>query len=342
MSAIALAVPDHPTLPDRLSQSFLSDAQHCLRRAQLRREADTVDEIATVGTAVHQIAAAAAEHAQAEGVERLSSLVIEEIAHDCIRRPEIDPDHDSRIDALSLDGWRRVMQLARMFGATAEFPADAEYEVPCRRELDGFVFSARIDKVRLVGTTCEIEDYKSGGRLPKRDAPKITFQLEHYAWQALGRWPWITDFVLRENFVPYGVVRTGRLSTFDLLNGTDSADPIEDYLSDTAFRLEEAYAEPGELKARAGSWCHSCPDRAGCPLPAWAKGAPIRSRADAETALSSLIRKRAEAEQLGDDLRAWIDGEDIAHVVSGDMEIGHKMGIDGSRFAVRKAREDET
>ncbi len=327
------------TAPPRFSATFLGRAEQCLRSAQLDKEADTAGEPATIGRIVHEIAATAGTYATMQGRERLTVSELEGIARNVLRNPEEVPD------ALSLVAWRRVLELTRLFAASHRFAPGDMFETLSVHELDGQPLSARLDRVNVDGTLCAIEDYKTGAGLPGRGEPPVTTTLEIYAWHMLQRCPWLEEFALTLHFIPYGVRRTGRM-TVDELTGPGS---IEEYLSDQIARIRLAYAraaKTGEgLKARRGSWCDDCSDRAGCPLPSWARGAPIRSHRDAAAALDTIIGNRADAKGLRTDVQAFIDSQDrgLTYIVSGDMEIGYELGADrdSTRFAIRKARQEE-
>ncbi len=319
-----------PPLPERFSATFLGRAEQCLRAAQLDKEADTGEGPATVGRVFHEVASTAGLTAKAWGRETLTAAELDGIARNVLRNPE------EQVDALSLTEWRRVLELTRLFADAHRFHADDEYETLSHQVLDGQILSARLDRVCVRGTVCEIEDWKTGGGLPSRGEPPITTTLEIYAWHKLQAMPWLEEFEVTRTFVAYGVRRSGTMMA-DELTGPGS---IEEWLSDQIARIRGAYATGQPLKARRGSWCHTCPDRAGCPLPKWAQAAPIRSEVDARKALDTIIGDRAEVKDLLPALRAWIDGEGLTHIVSGDMEIGYELGgdRDSTRFAVRKAR----
>ncbi len=337
MTALALVTTTEPEplrLHDRLSMSFVQDASRCLRMADLKRKADTAGEDATVGTAVHAVGALAGMRAGRLGVDRMSADELERLAREVLRTP------DDGVKPLSLDGWRTVIRLSRRLAYVYDegpppFPIGAEYEVYATRPLDGRTISSRIDWRWIDGTICWIKDYKSGG---KQADDEETFQGEVYAWETLGTHPWITEFWLAEHAVPYGGPKWVWMSAEDL-TGPGS---IGDYLSDTIARLDGAYAA-GELTPTPGAHCGTmCPDRAGCPLPEWARGdVQVGTDAEAVATLDRLIVQRARSSDATAALKARLEATGATHITSssGDQEFGY---TDGTRCQVRKARREET
>lgn len=336
MTALALvttAEPEPLELPERISMSFAQDAMRCLRMADLKRKADTSGEDATVGTAVHSVGALAGMRAARLGVDRLSADELERLAREVLRTP------DDGVKPLSLDGWRTVIRLSRRLAHVYDegpppFPIGAEYEVYATRPLDGHVISSRIDWRWIDGTICWIKDYKSGG---KQADDEETFQGEVYAWETLWTHPWITEFWLAEHAVPYGGPKWVWMDA-DALTGPGS---IEEYLSDTIARLEAAYADQ-PLTPTPGSWCGTmCPDRAGCPLPEFAKGdVQAGTGAEAVAVLDRLIVQRARSADATKALKDHLEATGATHIVSssGNQEFGY---TDGTRCQVRKARRED-
>lgn len=333
LALVTTAEPERLELPERLSMSYLQDASRCLRMADLKRKADTSGEDATVGTIVHEVAALAGMRAARLGVDRLDADELERLAREVLRTP-IDG-----VKPLSLDGWRTVIRLSRRLAHVYDegpppFPIGAEYEVYATRELgDRHTISSRIDKRwlderEMVGW---VVDYKTGGRMA---ADEITFQGRTYCWQWLGTRPDIRGFWFGEHALPYGGPGWVWIDAEDL-------DEFEDYLLDTVARMEVAYAEQ-KLLPSPGSWCDSmCPDRAGCPLPEFAKG-DVRVGTDAEAVatLDRLIVQRARSRDATAALRDRLEATGATHIVSssGDQEFGY---TDGTRCQVRKARREE-
>jgi hypothetical protein len=282
---------------------------------------------------MHEITSTAGTYAGHLGVEHLPATTITQIARNVIRNPE------ERIDALSRDAWREVMRLTDLFAARHWFPPGAEYERLFTAELGGRTLSARIDLLWIDGATAHITDRKTGGRLPKHSDPKITFQGENYAWQVResGEFPQVDRYEVSEDFMSYGVCRTGVIYA-------DELDETEAFMLDAIARLEEAYARAAEdgrgLKPRRGSWCATCSDSIGCPLPVWATTGGLSTEADAIKSLDAVIDERAKSKRHVANLRSFMDATGLTHLVSGDQEIGHKAKADGgSEFAVRKARK---
>ncbi len=334
MTALALVTTAEPLrIAERLSMSYIQDAARCMRMADLKRKADTAGEDATVGTAVHEVGALAGMRTARLGVDRLSADELERLAMEVIRTPT------PPVKPLSKPGKATIIALSRRLARVYDegpppFPIGAEYEVYATRPLDGHVISSRIDWRWIDGTICWIKDMKTGG---KQADDEETFQGEVYAWETLGTHPWIKEFWLAEHAVPYGGPKWVWMSADDL-TGPGS---IEEYLSDMIARLEVAYAA-GELTPSPGSWCGSmCPDRAGCPLPEFAKG-DVRSGTDAEAVatLDRLIVQRARSRDATSALKDRLEATGTTHITSssGDQEFGY---TDGTRCQVRKARSDE-
>jgi hypothetical protein len=194
--------------------------------------------------------------------------------------------------------------------------------------------SARIDWMWLDGRVCWLKDYKSGG---KNAGWEPTFQGEVYAWQLLGTYPDLEGFWLAEHPLPYGGPKWVWIDV-DELTGPGS---IEEYLAYMIGEIEAAYAVP-PLTPTPGSWCNTmCPDRAGCPLPEWAKGGvPVRDEGEAVAVLDRLIVQRARSADATRSLAAWLTAVDRTHIVSssGEQEFGW---TDGTRCAVRKSRSED-
>ncbi len=335
MSAPTLPATPPPTLPDRLSMTFIQNAGRCLRMADLDRHVDTSGELATVGRIMHEIAARAGQEASAGLRERLSPERIEAIGGEVLRASS------ERIAPLSEEGWQRVKDLTARFAESHRFPLGTRVEQLFRTRFEGRVFSARIDRYLIDGHTCEVGDYKSGERRPQKSDPPVTFQGKNYAWHLRARFPTVERFVIGEEFLAHGIRRPPATIYADEL------DEHEDYLADQVARLELAYAQAAVngkgLATQPGSWCDNCPDRTGCPLPPWAQGASIRSAEDAERALGSVVQQRAASRALVADLRTWVESEDNpdSYVRSGDMEAAHWPKGEGSEFAIRKATREE-
>lgn len=319
-------------LPDRFSMSFIQDASRCLRMAHLKREVDTAGEDATVGSVVHDIAALAGLQARRLGVESIPADNLEHLARTVLRNP------GEGVKPLSLDGWRKVIDLSRRLSHSYDegppaFPLGARYEVYAIRERDGRKVSARIDWMWLDGSFCWLKDYKSGG---KNAGWEPTFQGEVYAWQLLGTYPDLDGFWLAEHPIPYGGPKWAWIDAGDL-TGPGS---IEEYLACMIGEIEAAYAAP-PLTPTPGPWCRTmCPDRAGCPLPEIVKGEAVDGEAGAVALLDRLLVSRARTSEVADTLKDWLTANDRTHIVSssGEQEFGW---TDGTRCAVRKSRSED-
>jgi len=319
-------------LPDRYSMSFLQDASRCLRMAHLKREADTAGEDATVGTIVHDVAALAGLHAARLGVESLPADDLEHLARTVLRNP------GEHVKPLSRDGWRKVINLSRRLSHSYEegppaFPIGAQYEVYATRELDGRIVSARIDWIWLDAPVAWIKDYKTGGKVADWEP---TFQGELYAWEIAERHPEIERFALAEHALPYGGPKWSWMHADDLTISTG----VEDYIADSIARIEAAYASP-PLTPTPGSHCATmCPDRAGCPLPEFAKGESIDGEAGAVALLDRLLVNRARSAGVAELLKDYLTANERTHLVSssGEQEFGW---TDGTRCAVRKSRSED-
>lgn len=320
-------------MPNRLSMSFIQDTSKCLRMAHVKREADTAGEDATVGTIVHDVAALAGLQAARLGVESLPADNLEHLARTVLSHP------GEGVKPLSLDGWRKVIDLSRRLSHSYDegppaFPIGAQYEVYATRDLDGRTVSSRIDWMWLQPGTevCWIKDYKTGGKLATWEP---TFQGEVYAWQILGDHPLLDGFWIAEHPVPYGGPKWAWVDAGEL-TGPGS---IEQYLLDSIARIEAAYAAP-PLTPTPGSHCETmCPDRTGCPLPEFAKSGEILDEGGAVALLDSLIVNRARSSATTKTLAAWLTANDLTHIVSssGEQEFGW---TDGTRCAVRKSRSE--
>ncbi len=335
MIAPTVPAPLPPTLPDRLSMTFVQNAGKCLRMADLDRRVDTSGWLAIVGRIMHEIAARAGQEASAGLREQLPPERIEAIGGEVLRASS------ERIAPLSEEGWQRVRDLTARFAESHYFPLGTRVEQDFRTRFEGRVFSARIDVYRVDGPVGYVTDYKSGERRPQQSDPPVTFQGRNYAWHVRAAFPDVERFEVGEEFLAHGIRRPPATILAEEL------DEHEDYLADQVARLELAYAQAAAsgrgLATQPGSWCDNCPDRVGCPLPPWAQGASIRSAEDAERALGVVVQQRAASRALVADLRTWVESEDNpdSYVRSGDMEAAHWPKGEGSEFAIRKATRTE-
>lgn len=290
-------------------------------------ECDTSGEDARVGRLVHEAAARAGLTAGLHRVESLSAGQLEQIARAVIRGSE------DKVGPLSIEGWRSVVALTKRLADTYEygppaFPIGCEYEVPVERELDGWRITCRMDwRWFDVGENVAwIRDYKSGGKQAAREA---SFQAEVYAWETMGERPNLDGCWFGEHALPYGGPRWVWI-------GADELGDVESYLSDMIVRIEGAYDDQPFL-ATPGSHCDTmCADRAGCPVPEWAKGAGVGTDAEARAAVDRVTVSRAQSAHLTKAVKAYVEDKGLTSVRgSGDLE--YAANADGSKWQIRKA-----
>lgn len=327
MSAGALSfLTDEPrkAAPGRISSTTLGAAERCMLLAKLDRENPAGSAPASAGRVFHEAAATIATFAYARDLSKVSVQDALAIANQVIRHPE-EPTGLARHDANHVRGM--IARWARW----TEFEIDADVfavEVPMVTELEGVLFSARIDRLAIKGTHCKITDYKTGQHVPTVKEVEEHSQLPSYAVHAFARWPFLLTFELEE-------VYTVRQPVPRPVWVEDTHIPaLEDWMLDVHGRITEAY-EHDDFEAAPGPWCQNCPAVHACPVPPEARPESIQSLDDAVSVAGRLVVNVAAVADDRTALKSYLGEHEIEALHVGGARVGWE---DGERRELNKDR----
>jgi PD-(D/E)XK nuclease superfamily len=318
MSALDFLTDDPPSrhAPKRFSATLLGSSEKCMLSARLQREFRSGSAPATAGSVFHEAAGAVAQHAYTHGLTNVAVKDALRITDVVIRHPE-EPKGLARHDANRVRGmiarWARWMS----FDVMAEVFLIEQQVVT---ELDGTLFSGRIDQLTITGDHCEITDYKTGQHVPTIMEVQEHSQLPMYAVHAFARWPHLRTFGLRE-------IYTTRQPEERPVWVEDSDIPaLEDWMLDSAGRLLTAY-EKDSFEAATGPWCWNCPAPHACPIPPEARPESIATLDDAIETAARLIVNKARVDSDTKGVKAYLDGQDIDALHVNHHRVGWEHGV---------------
>lgn len=295
--------------PARVSSTLLGAAERCMLLAKAERENPAGSAPASAGRVFHEVAAVVATHAYALDLREVPVRDALRIANTVIRSPE-EPTGLARHDA------NRVRGMVARWARWAKFDTDADVfaiEIPLVTEMDGVLFSGRIDHLTIHGDRCTIKDYKTSQHVPTQAEVEEHSQLPSYAVHAAARWPHLRTFELEEVYVT-------RQPTPRPVYVEDTDLPaLEDWMLDVHGRVSAAYARD-EFDTAPGPWCSNCTVSHTCPVPAEAR--PVTTLDDAVEAAERLVvnTRRVKADQAA--IKAYLDGAGVRALHIGDSRVG--------------------
>jgi hypothetical protein len=299
--------------PERLSMSYVRNAENCLRMAAADRRARVSGVPATVGTVFHDCAAAIGTATVMAGRTEPDLDRVPAITRGVIQRPD-------QFEPLPREAWTDVLELVDKWSASVSFHPESQFEVSSRITIAGRTHSARLDVVAFDANSATVflDDWKTGRGLPGADEPAT--QGEIYALHAHSMFPDAERFVFRERFVRLGI----DLEPFVLLDA--DLEETADWLADTASRIDRAYDDADDvdsLPASPGKHCAYCPAKASCPIPAEARPASeLETIDDATEQLEAILVAQAQVEERKGAVRAFLEANEIEAVEAGGKRLG--------------------